>query len=84
MDTNFIFALCLSGAGVALTYSVLSRQTQLGQRASAVIAIAFGVITFLFLQQNPDILQDSVAKIALAILGALIVLATFVRKKANS
>ena len=84
MDTDFIFALCLSGAGVALTYSVLSRQTQLGQRASTVIAIAFGVITFLFLQQNPDILQDSVAKIALAILGALIALAIFVRKKANS
>ena len=84
MDTDFIFALCLSGAGVALTYSFLSRQTQLGQRASTVIAIAFGVITFLFLQQNPDILQDSVAKIALAILGALIALAIFVRKKANS
>ena len=83
MDTNFIFALCLSSAGLALTYSVLYRQTSLGRRASTIIAIAFGIITFLFLQQNPNILEDTVAKIALAILGGLIALATLVRERAG-
>ena len=83
MDTNFIFALCLSGAGLALTYSVLYRQTHLGKRPSAVIAAAFGIVTFLILQQNPDILADTVAKIALAVLGGLIALATLVRERAR-
>jgi hypothetical protein len=83
MDINFIFALCLASAGLALTYSVLYRQTNLGKRVSAVIAVAFGVIVLLFLQQNPDILQDSVAKIALAVVGAVIAVAVFVRRNAT-
>ena len=84
MDTNFIFALCLSSAGLALTYSVLYRQTKLGKRTSVVIAMAFGIITFLFLQQNPGILEDSVAKIALAVLGGLIALAVLVRERTRN
>jgi hypothetical protein len=49
MDTHFVMALAISAAGVALSFSVLYRNTGLGQRASAVIAIAFGVVTLLYL-----------------------------------
>jgi uncharacterized membrane protein len=83
VDTGFIFALCLGSAALALTYSVLYRQAKLVKRVSVVIAFSFAVITFLFLQQNPDVLEDTVTKIALAMLGALIALATFVKKKAG-
>ena len=83
MNTDFIVALCLSSAVLALTYSVLYRPTNLGKRTSVVIAVAFGVMTLLFLQQNPDILADSVAKIVLALLSGLIALATLVRERAR-
>ena len=45
--------------------------------------MAFGIIVYLFLTQNPDILADTVAKIALAIIGGLITLATLIKRKAG-
>lgn len=84
MDTQFITALAISAAGVALSFSVLYRYTGLGQRTSAVIAIAFGVVTLLYLQENPDVLHDTASQIVLAIIGGLVTLALLVRKKAGS
>ncbi|NOY99000.1 MAG: hypothetical protein GXP40_07335 [Chloroflexi bacterium] len=81
VDTAYLTTLTLSAAGVALVYSVLCRQSGLGQRASAIIAICFGVITMLYLQDHPQVLDTIVERIALTILAALVALAVFVRKK---
>ena len=83
MDIDFLFALCLSSAILALTYDILYRRVKLSKRVSVVIALAFAIITYLFLRENPDVLEDTVAKIALALLGALVALATLVKKKAS-
>jgi uncharacterized membrane protein len=83
MDIDFIFALCLSSAILALTYDILYRRVKLSKRVSVVIALAFAIITYLFLRENPDVLEDTVTKIALALLGALVALATLVKKKAG-
>lgn len=83
MDTNFLAALCLSSAGVALSYSVFLRFDVFQKRTAIVISLAFGVLTFLYLQEHPDVLKSTVEKIALSILGGLIALALFVRKKSS-
>lgn len=83
MDSQYITALAISAAGVALSFSVLRRYTGLGQRASAVISIAFGVITLLYLEDNPDVLGDTAREIAIAVIGGVVALALLIRKRAG-
>lgn len=83
MSSNDILTLCISGAGVALAYSILSQFTILRSRAAAVISVAFGVITYLYLKEHPLVLAGTAERIALAILGSLVALALFIRKKAS-
>ncbi|MCF6278386.1 MAG: hypothetical protein L3J16_06530 [Anaerolineales bacterium] len=76
-------ALVLSAAGVALTFSVLYYQSNLGQRASVIIAISFGMLTYLYLLDHHVVLDSAVEQIALAVVGALVALALFVRKNVS-
>jgi hypothetical protein len=83
MKSNEITVLCLSAAGVALSYSILSQSTILRSRVAAVISIAFGMITYIYLKEHPKVLANTVERIVLAILGGLVALALFIRRKAS-
>lgn len=74
-----ISLLAISVASLALSYSVLSKHSLLTRRSAIVVSIVFSVLTFSFLKQNPDILQDTVQRIVLAILAGLVSLALLVR-----
>lgn len=73
--------LAISVASLALSYSVLLKHSPLTRRSAIVVSVAFSVLTFSFLKQNPYVLQDTVQRIVLAILAGLISLALLVKSR---
>ena len=80
LSTNQVAAIAIGAVALALTYNVCHLKLQMPQRVSAVISFAFGLITFLYLTQNPTVLADTVTRIALALIGSVIMMALLVRR----
>ena len=79
MSSNEIVALAIGAVALVLTYSGCYQFIGLQKRASSVIAIAFGLITYLFLIENPTILMRTWTQIALALIAAVIGVAFIIR-----
>jgi hypothetical protein len=80
LTTSFLLSIAIGAAALALTYSVCYRWLNLPKNAAAVIGFAFGLITYLFLKDNPAILLKASSEIALAMIAALIGLAWLVKR----
>ena len=79
-NTDLIYSLAIGIIVLALTYSSCYHRLNFEKRVSIVIAIAFGVIVYVFLQENPQILANTVTRIALALIGAVIALTIWIRR----
>jgi uncharacterized membrane protein YqgA involved in biofilm formation len=82
IDTFLIQAIAIAVVVSALTYSTCL-SLQLPRRVNLGITYAFGLIVLLYLIENPAVLQDTVAKIAAILIGAVIALALLVRKRVS-
>jgi hypothetical protein len=80
MGSTQIFSIAIGAVVIALSYSFCYQVLRMQSRASAVIAMAFAVITYLYLQENPDVLNSAVERIALALIGAVIAVAIWIRR----
>jgi len=78
---GFFFSLLISVVVLSMTYGICYRRLMLGKNVAVVIAMAFGLITYLFLQSNPAILADAVTRIALVLISGVITLAAWVSKR---
>jgi hypothetical protein len=83
MANSFLYSLLISSVVLAMTYGLCYRKLGLGKNVTVVIALAFALITFLFLQTNPAILANTVSRIALALIGGVVTLAVWVSKGKN-
>lgn len=81
MDLDMVYSLAVGASALALTYSVIHDVLGISKRPAAVIAFAFGLITYLYLRENPAVLADTVSKIATALIGAVVALAISVRSR---
>lgn len=80
LSSDRIASPAIGAAGLALTYIGCYYTLRLPRRVSAVIAYAFGIIATLYLWDNPAVLADTQARIALAIIAAVIGVAFSVRR----
>jgi hypothetical protein len=80
MEFQNILAMLISIAGLALIYYACYHILGMPKRISAVITFTFTVITYLFLLENPQVLYDTYAKIALAIIASIVGFAYLVRR----
>jgi len=80
MNDDFLYSVLISSVVLVMTYGVCYRKLGIGKNSTFVISFAFALITFRYLQTNPDILADSVTRIALALVGGVIALASMVGK----
>lgn len=80
ITTNFLLSLAIGAAALALSYSVSYSRLKLPKRVAAVIGFSFGLITFLFLRDNPSVLLKTSSEIALAMIAAVIGLAWLVKR----
>jgi hypothetical protein len=81
LDSSTIFSIGIGSVVLALSYSACYQGLRMEKRPAAVIAFAFAVITYLFLMENPDVLEDATTKIALALIGAVVMLALWIRRR---
>ncbi len=80
MDSDQIISMVIGMAGLALVYYGCYYSLKLPKRVSTVIAFAFGIITTVYLWENPTVLADTKAKIALAVIVALLSVAFSIRR----
>lgn len=80
MDDNFLYSLLISSVVLVMAYGVCYRKIGLGKNSAIVISLAFALLTFRFLQTHPSILDDSVTRIALALVGGVIALTSMIGK----
>lgn len=81
MDKNFLYSLSISCIILAISYDVCYRSLRFEKRVSIVIGFGFGIIVFMFLSQNSEILNNTVITISMIMISLIIGLAKLIRGK---
>ncbi|MBN2547983.1 MAG: hypothetical protein JXB15_02405 [Anaerolineales bacterium] len=80
MDFDLIYALLIGVIVFSICYTATYFRLGMPKRPAVAISACFGLIVMLFLIQNPAILADTITRIALILIGAVIELALLVRR----
>ena len=74
-------SIAIGSIVLVLCYTILYNQIGFPKRASGVIGFSLAVITTLYLFENPSVLQDTKAKIAIVMIAAVVALANLIKNK---
>lgn len=81
MPSESFIALLISIAALAIVYYIAYHILEMPKRISIVITLAFAIITYLFLIENPQIIYETQTKIAMAIIAAVVGVALAIKNK---
>lgn len=84
MIPDMFYALIISSIILVISYSACYRQLNFSKNISIVIADGLALLSYVFLLENPEILTETVTKIALLLIGAVIAIVSLIAKKAGT
>jgi hypothetical protein len=81
IDTDLLFSFAIATVVVALSFNTTYHKLNYAHRPSVAIAAAFGMITLFWLLDNPQYLHNTVSRIAIILILAVVSLANVIRRR---
>ena len=81
MDAEQLSAILISSAGLVLIYNGCYYSLRFPKRISIAFAVIAGLVTFLYLASNPEVLRDVQSRIALGVVALVLATISLIKNR---